>query len=353
VRVLISGPPAAGKSTLAQSIAAEVGGEVIDFDAIAAELGSTGHAHDKAVSERAHAEVARRMREIQGPAVLVKTAPERADRERFASEFGADLVYMVATSADLAKSRAVHAARPGWTADAIDKWWSRYEPSDNDALLGDSIDFPAVLAGLRTREAVNSRSLEGEPVSEAAGTGTAEGSTETVSQDGNTGGTTSTASNEWKPPATQDELNRIIADRIARVEGKYKDAPEARKKAAEYDKLVEAQKTELQKIQERAEAAEKRAADLEAAEAKRQADADAAKQIADWKTKIANEAAFEGVPASALRGSTEEELREHAKELKELIPERKGGAYVPAEGRNAGSGGSDPRQQFAEILKRA
>lgn len=147
---------------------------------------------------------------------------------------------------------------------------------------------------------------------------------------------------DWRAEAkkweTRAKENKTAADRLAQLE--------------------DAQKTELQKIQERAEAAEKRAADLEAAEQQRIAKAEQAKQIADWKTKIAADPKFEGVPASALRGSTEEELREHAAELKALIPDptarRGGGAYVPAEGRQqSGSANADPRQVFADLLKNA
>jgi hypothetical protein len=167
-----------------------------------------------------------------------------------------------------------------------------------------------------------------------------------------TGGTTS-PTDGFKAPATQEELNRIIADRVARVEGKYKDVADLRKKATEYDKLVAANQTEQEKILARAEAAEKRAADLEAAEQNRQAAAEAAAQVAAWKTKIAEDT---GVPASALRGNTQEELRDHAKEIKALLPDpgaRRGG-YVPAEGRGTGSGGgTDLAAQFTAALNKA
>jgi hypothetical protein len=142
---------------------------------------------------------------------------------------------------------------------------------------------------------------------------------------------------DWRAEAkkweTRAKENKSAADKLAEIEN--------------------ASKTELERIQARAEAAEKRAADLEAAEQQRVEKAEAARQIADWKAKITNESAFAGIPASALRGSTEEELRDHAKELKALIPERKGGAYVPAEGRNTGGGAKDPRQEFADLLRNA
>jgi septal ring factor EnvC (AmiA/AmiB activator) len=181
--------------------------------------------------------------------------------------------------------------------------------------------------------------------------GTPEG---TEDQGGNTSGTTPPAGNEWKPPATQEELNRIIAERVKRAEAKYAGFGDLKKKAEQFDAIAEAQKTELQKIQERAEAAEKRAADLEAAEAKRAAEAEQARQVADWKAAISKET---GVPASALRGNTKEDLQAHAEEIKALLPDpntrRVGGAYVPTEGRNVGTGGNDPAAEFGRILQNA
>ena len=184
-------------------------------------------------------------------------------------------------------------------------------------------------------------------------TGTEGTATDGITQsteDGNTSsGPTSTAGDTgWKPPTSQEDLNRIIAERVKRAEAKYADTPELKKKAAEYDKLVAANQTEQEKILARAEAAEKRAAELEAAEAKRQADAEQAAQIAAWKSKIAEDT---GVPASALRGTTQEELRDHAKEIKALLPETRRG-HVSAEGRTVG-GGSSPADQFIAALNQA
>jgi hypothetical protein len=147
---------------------------------------------------------------------------------------------------------------------------------------------------------------------------------------------------DWRAEAkkweTRAKENKSAADKLAEIEN--------------------ANKSEAEKLQARAEAAEKRAADLEAAEQQRIAKAEAARQVADWKAQIVADPKFEGVPASALRGSTEDELREHAAELKALLPDpnvrRGGGAYVPAEGRQqTGSGSADPRQVFADILKNA
>lgn len=146
---------------------------------------------------------------------------------------------------------------------------------------------------------------------------------------------------KWEERAKE---NKKIADQNAAAAKKLQD-------------LEDAQKGDLQKAQERAEAAEKRAADLEAAEQARIQKAEAARQIADWKATVAADPQFEGVPPSALRGTTEDEIREHAAELKALLPDpnarRGGGAYVPAEGRQPGTASADPRQVFADIIKHA
>jgi hypothetical protein len=61
----------------------------------------------------------------------------------------------------------------------------------------------------------------------------------------------------FTPPATQDELNAILAERIKRERAKYADYTDLKTKAAQFDELTESQKTEIQKATERAEAAER------------------------------------------------------------------------------------------------
>lgn len=68
----------------------------------------------------------------------------------------------------------------------------------------------------------------------------------------------------YTPPATQQDLDRIITERVKRVESKFADVKDARAKAAEYDKLVEANKSEAQKAQERITAAEAEVASIPA-----------------------------------------------------------------------------------------
>jgi len=61
----------------------------------------------------------------------------------------------------------------------------------------------------------------------------------------------------WTPPASPEELNRIIADRISREKAKYADYNDLKTKASQFDELAESQKSETQKAIDRAEAAER------------------------------------------------------------------------------------------------
>ncbi|NII42117.1 membrane protein involved in colicin uptake [Curtobacterium flaccumfaciens] len=82
-------------------------------------------------------------------------------------------------------------------------------------------------------------------------------------------------------------------------------------KAKKFDEHEEATKSELEKLQARAEAAEKVNAEREAKEA-----------AAKLRDEVAEEKKFADrkISASALRGSTREELEAHADELLALVP---------------------------------
>lgn len=81
---------------------------------------------------------------------------------------------------------------------------------------------------------------------------------------------------------SQAELDRVVADRLARERAKFKDYGDLKSKAAEHDKAVEAQKTAEQRAQDEAERYKKRAEGMMArlAQASIKAQA-AAKDFAD------------------------------------------------------------------------
>lgn len=117
---------------------------------------------------------------------------------------------------------------------------------------------------------------------------------------------------------TQEELNAIVGERLAREREKYADYDELRDKAEAYDKAAEESKSELQKAVERAEKAEKAMAAMKA-EREREA-------------LVAEVAKAKGVDAQLLHGDTREELEAHADAIKAFAASRQGGAGIPDNG---------------------
>lgn len=93
-----------------------------------------------------------------------------------------------------------------------------------------------------------------------------------------------------------------------------------RDKAQKFDAAEQASMTALEQMTARAEAAEKWKAERESK--------DSAAKLAE---EIANE---KGVPASALRGSTREELEAHAEALAELLPKKPPAPSADGQGNN-------------------
>jgi hypothetical protein len=143
-----------------------------------------------------------------------------------------------------------------------------------------------------------------------------------------------------KPQEGEPE-EKFDADYVAKLRkeaAKYRtEAKENAAAAKRLQEIEESQKSELQKAIERAEAAEGIAYALQTAQ-----------QINDWKAAAAKK---HGVPVDVLRGSDEDEIEEHARSLKALLPEPRKPGQVPAEGRTVPNGSGDPAQQFAEIIR--
>lgn len=110
---------------------------------------------------------------------------------------------------------------------------------------------------------------------------------------------------QWTPPASQADFDRIIGDRLTREKAKYADYDEVKAKAAELDQAKDAQKSELEREREARTAAERERDDLKSE-----------KELSKLRKEISDAA---GIPVSALRGSTKEELEAHADELKALL----------------------------------
>ena len=135
----------------------------------------------------------------------------------------------------------------------------------------------------------------------------------------------------YTPPATQEELNRIIENRLRRERDKY----------ADYDQLKEDSK-KLGEVEKERDVYKSR---LEEAE-KENGMFKQAQQRDQWAQEVSDE---HGIPKEALRGETKEELLAHAETLKKYI----GSApYVQGDGKTpATPAANTAREQFAAALE--
>lgn len=97
---------------------------------------------------------------------------------------------------------------------------------------------------------------------------------------------------------TQADVNRIVAERVS----DFKDYDELKAKAAKYDEAEEANKTELQKAQEKNASLQK---ELEALKS--------AAELQKMHEEVSKES---GVPAELLTGSTKEDCLVQAEKIK-------------------------------------
>lgn len=97
-------------------------------------------------------------------------------------------------------------------------------------------------------------------MSDTTGAATAASSTS-----GDTSGTTQPATQpEFAPITSQDDLNKVISQRLERERSKFADYGDLKAKAEQFDQLEEAKKDEIQKATERAAATEKERDDARA-----------------------------------------------------------------------------------------
>lgn len=101
----------------------------------------------------------------------------------------------------------------------------------------------------------------------------------------------------YTPPATQEDLNRMIGERLNRERANFADYDALKAKAGQFDQLTEQQKTELQRAHDAAQAAEQRATTAE-------------QRAARVEVAIAK-----GVPANLIAGSTQAEMEASADAL--------------------------------------
>lgn len=136
---------------------------------------------------------------------------------------------------------------------------------------------------------------------------------------------------------SQDEVNKIVQERVAKEKAKYEGYEELKEKAAKFDEQTEASKTELQKATEKAEKLEAELKSLKKAEA-----------VNAVRTKVAEETK---VPASLLTGNTEEECKAQAKAILEFA-NANGYPEVNDGGEARTTANHSTADQFADWMKK-
>lgn len=157
---------------------------------------------------------------------------------------------------------------------------------------------------------------------------------------GNTPSGDTPAADEFTPITSQDELNRIIGERVKRA--KPADYDDLKAKAAKLDEIETANQAEAEK-------AAARVAELEAELNNTRRDS--------MRLKIASEHGINDADDIALflTGTDEETLTKQAKRLAERIADRKKSHVVPGEGKMtpASAGNSDEREFVRNLFDSA
>lgn len=134
----------------------------------------------------------------------------------------------------------------------------------------------------------------------------------------------------YKAPATQADLDRIIQDRVARVKASYADYDDLKAKAGQIEGL------------------QSRITELETTNGQLQTQVQTFEQEKERSALISEVATAKGVPASALRGTTREELEAHADTLAELI--KPSGPVIPGQEQTPNRVGDNPMREFTRNL---
>lgn len=134
----------------------------------------------------------------------------------------------------------------------------------------------------------------------------------------------------YTPPATQEDLNRIIEGRLQRERSKYSDYEELKSKAASLDAAV-AERDGLK--------AQVEAFKSENDEYKRK------EQVSAWAKEVSDET---GIPAELLTGDTKEAMQEQAKALGKYI--NVSAPVVRGDGKAPGSHAASIGEQLKEAI---
>lgn len=127
---------------------------------------------------------------------------------------------------------------------------------------------------------------------------------------------------------TQEEVNSMLAKEKREMQAKYQNHDKYKEAYEAAQKKAEEEKSDLEKAVDAQQKAEARVAALEAE-----------KQQAEWIAAVSKET---GVPAAALHGQTEEEIRACADSLKEYFKGASAPVVNTGEPSSDGGGTGDP-----------
>lgn len=159
-----------------------------------------------------------------------------------------------------------------------------------------------------------------------------EEATNTVTTSISTAGTSGTDTRYF----TQDDVDSIVQERLARERAKYEGFEDLKEKAAKFDEMEEKNKSDLQKATEKADALQKQIDEMKKA--------DSIRLIRETVAKST------GVPVSLLTKDTEEECEAQAKEIM-AFAKPNGYPQVQDGGETNYTGKKTTREQFAEWFK--
>ena len=135
---------------------------------------------------------------------------------------------------------------------------------------------------------------------------------------------------EFKAPASQADLDRIIQDRVARVKASYADYDDLKAKAGQVDSF------------------QSRIGELEATNSELDGKVKTFETEKERAALVSDVAKDKKVPADALRGNTREELEAHADTLAALL--KPSGPVIPGQERHPDKISDSPDREFARKL---
>ncbi|MEU7771233.1 hypothetical protein AB0C44_07895 [Micromonospora taraxaci] len=158
------------------------------------------------------------------------------------------------------------------------------------------------------------------------------------------GGETPPEPKPFTPITSQDDLNRVIADRVQRERGKFADYNDLKAKASRLDEIEQANKSEIEKANDRVAKAESEAAKVPGL---------VAGQLREHLVKLHQ---IEADDAELFLTATDPELL--LKQVDRLLAQgsqrKKTGNHVPREGTTpTSSGGNDMRSFTNDLFGRA